>query len=245
MTSTLAPRWLAFGIHLTVSILILALLLLVIFFVWYPYDLIYAGGIDGLKIIIGVDLVLGPLLTLIIYTPNKKGLNFDLSMIALLQFVCLIGGLWLVYNERPLVQVLADDGIHLIAASDFEYYDIELVDFPGSTPKHILLDLPEDRSTISSIKMATELADNKPFMLRTDLYRPMVAQSKFTYERRIAFIRESLSATQFNVPKHLGKLNCDWIPIHSKHFVGYACTSYEKGVIKLSRKTNEASADTN
>jgi hypothetical protein len=102
----------AFALHLLISALILITLLIVIFFVWYPNGLISAGGLTGLKILIGVDLILGPVLTLIVFSPGKKGLKFDLALIAIIQISCLIYGLWTIYSQRPLVQVLIDDGVH-------------------------------------------------------------------------------------------------------------------------------------
>ena len=58
-------RFSAFSIHFGISLLIFAALSAVILLVWYPgYFFELDGGWEGLRIIIGVDLVLGPLLTL-------------------------------------------------------------------------------------------------------------------------------------------------------------------------------------
>jgi hypothetical protein len=54
-----------------------------------------AGGWEGLRIVIAVDLVLGPLLTLVVYKAGKSSLTFDLSCIAIFQIACLGGGVWL------------------------------------------------------------------------------------------------------------------------------------------------------
>ena len=78
---SLAGRIKAFLIHLGISLVILFVLLYLLVFVWYPPPLFAAdGGMQGLKIILGVDLVLGPLLTLMVYNPAKgwKRLKFDL-----------------------------------------------------------------------------------------------------------------------------------------------------------------------
>jgi hypothetical protein len=234
MSYKVKSRWLAFGIHLSISLIVLMALLSLIFFVWFPHDLIFAGGINGLKILMGVDLILGPLLTLIVYKHGKKGLAFDLTLIALLQFACLFAGTWLVFNERPLVQLLADDGVHLLAASDFKQYDIQLSALPGSYPKHVLLELPEDLSILDNIKFNTELVDNKPFTFRDDLYLPIEGIEQQRFSRRIEFIQSSMSAAELARLNNLHNESCAWVPLTSKHNFGYACTSFSKGIIRLS-----------
>lgn len=100
---TINTRLSAFVAHLFISAAILAILLVIIFFYWYPGDLIHAGATDGLRILVGVDLILGPLLTLIVFNKDKKSLRTDLTIIGLIQFFCLAGGLWLVNNENRLL----------------------------------------------------------------------------------------------------------------------------------------------
>lgn len=230
-----STRKAAFGIHFSISLLILILLLAVIFFVWYPYDLIYAGGIDGLKILMGVDLILGPLLTLIVFKPGKKGLKLDLTLIGTLQILCLCYGLWMVHSQRPMVQVLIDDGVHLLSAADINQYQVDTEGLAGKTPKNVMMDLPEDQNSWGAIKFATELDENKPFSFRDDLYLPMGEVSQKKYDKRLDVV------LQRNEDPKLQQLNssgerCTWIPIISVHVTGYACHSYENGIEKLSDK---------
>ncbi len=83
-------RWQAFGIHLVISTLLLLAMLAIILLLWYP-GLLFSvdGGWMGLRIVIGVDLVLGPLLTLVVFKAGKPGLKFDLSCIAAFQLICM------------------------------------------------------------------------------------------------------------------------------------------------------------
>ena len=101
---SLRPRLIAFSFHFVFSFLIFLLLTYFLLFVWYPgflFDI--NGGWEGLRIIIFVDLVLGPLLTFIIFDKNKSRdeLKRDLSIIAIIQFICLFAGVYIVYKERP------------------------------------------------------------------------------------------------------------------------------------------------
>ena len=76
-----------------------------------------------MRIIIAVDLVLGPLLTLIVFKAGKPGLKFDLAVIGLFQSVCLIAGTWVVYQERPLFFVYYEDRFYSANADTFARYD--------------------------------------------------------------------------------------------------------------------------
>lgn len=103
-----ANRWQAFGLHILVSLLIFVVLAAVIFFWWYPGFLFrYDGGLEGMKLIAGVDFFIGPLLTLLVYKVGKKTLRFDLACIAALQLVCIVGGMWAVWQSRPIAVVYA------------------------------------------------------------------------------------------------------------------------------------------
>ena len=66
----------AFLIHLGVSFAIFLALASLVVFVWYP-DFFFStdGGWQGMRIIIAVDLVLGPTLTLIVFKPGMPGLK--------------------------------------------------------------------------------------------------------------------------------------------------------------------------
>ena len=86
-------RWKAFGIHLAISLVVFLALLGIIILLWYPGILFSIdGGWEGLKIVMGVDVVLGPLLTLVVFKVGKPGLKFDLTCIAVAQIACMVTG---------------------------------------------------------------------------------------------------------------------------------------------------------
>ncbi len=96
----------ASAIHLAISSVVFLVILYFILFQWYPFPFFNTdGGWQGIRLIIAVDLVLGPLLTLIIFNPSKKIREkiFDLSCIALVQCIVLGWGVYTVYNQRPVV----------------------------------------------------------------------------------------------------------------------------------------------
>ena len=97
-------RFQAAGIHFGISFAIFIALVIMVFTVWYPGILsqVDTGWHRALLLIAGVDLVLGPLLTLIVFNPAKKSLKFDLSVIAIAQLSALVAGLYTVHTTRPL-----------------------------------------------------------------------------------------------------------------------------------------------
>lgn len=119
--------------------------------VWYPWPLFEAAGGSGLIfILLGVDVVLGPFITLIIFRPGKKGLKFDLTVLALLQFAALVYGIHTVYLARPVYLVFTVDRFDLVAAKDLDPVDLEKVtraEFkhpPLGRPRYVAAVSPSD-----------------------------------------------------------------------------------------------------
>ena len=141
-------RYQAFTIHLGISLAIFIGALWILYSFWYPGFLFSAdGGWDGVEILIGVDLVIGPLLTLIVYKPGKPQLKLDLSIIALIQGICLAAGLWIIYSQRPILIVYVDGQFYSMSSKPFKEANVDLPDlsqFPGSEPKWVMVDIPED-----------------------------------------------------------------------------------------------------
>ena len=96
-------RYQAFAVHMAISLVIFFILLVCITQYWYPGILFDTGnGWKAIGMIVGIDLVLGPLLTLIVFNHNKSSLKFDLAIIALVQTAALVYGTWTIYTSHPL-----------------------------------------------------------------------------------------------------------------------------------------------
>lgn len=112
----------AFAIHLTTSVTIFLIFLGIMFFVWYPAPyFVIDGGWKVLRILAGANLVLGPLLTLIVFKPGKPSLKFDLSCIVLLQLGALLYGGTVIYQQRPAFVVFGVDRFTSIPAAEMEF----------------------------------------------------------------------------------------------------------------------------
>lgn len=112
-------RWKASFIHLLISLVVVGSAAAYIVYFWYPPALMHMAKADRLLMLIaGVDLVVGPMLTLIIYKAGKPKLKMDLAIIALIQFSFLAYGLYTTWNSRPIFLVAVPDRFELVFANE-------------------------------------------------------------------------------------------------------------------------------
>jgi hypothetical protein len=177
-SSSWRDRFVASGIHLSVSVIIACAAGLLVFGIWYPplYREI-SGGRELFTLLITVDVILGPLLTFAIFNKTKptKELKRDLAIIVALQIFALGYGLWTVWAARPVHMVFEYDRFRVVHAVDVP---AELL---NKTPKEVNA-LPLSGPTLLSLrkftsdreKMETTLAALNGLSLsaRPDLWQP-------------------------------------------------------------------------
>lgn len=113
----------ASGIHLVISLALAALAALLVFAVWYPYPYReISGGRELFLLVVTVDVIMGPLMTLAVFNLNKprKELRRDLAVIGVLQLAALAYGLWTVAVARPVHLVFEIDRFRVVHAVDIE-----------------------------------------------------------------------------------------------------------------------------
>lgn len=108
--------------HLLVSILFALVAIYLVFFVWHPNPLQIAVGVTSIFVMmLAIDVILGPLLTLIVATsPSKKTLKFDLAVIALIQLIAYFYGVYNIAISRP-VYLAYDNGLVELVQADTVY----------------------------------------------------------------------------------------------------------------------------
>ena len=114
----------ASALHLAISLGIATLAALLVFGWWYPYPYReLSGGRELFAFVVAVDVVLGPLITLVIFNTSKTRchLAMDFTVIGLLQVAALAYGLWTMFIARP---------VHLV----FEYHRMAVVHAVDITP---------------------------------------------------------------------------------------------------------------
>ena len=143
-------RYKAFGTHLLGSVVVALLTSALVFMVWYPGLLASATGVIGVfLIVLAVDVVIGPLITLIVFNTAKKELKRDLAVVLLLQLAALGYGVHTVWVARPVYQVFNTDRFDLAYANDFDEAKLkkatsaEFGSLPWSGPRTIAAKRPE------------------------------------------------------------------------------------------------------
>ena len=113
----------ASGIHLGISLIIAALAAALVFGVWYPYPYSeISGGRELFLIVVTVDVILGPLITLTVFNRRKPWteLRRDLAFVGLIQLAALAYGLWTVAVARPVHLVFEIDRFRVVHAIEVE-----------------------------------------------------------------------------------------------------------------------------
>ena len=121
------------GVHFGVSALVALAVAALVFGIWFPHPYRQlAGGTDLFFLVMGVDLVCGPLLTLVLYNPAKpkRELFIDLGLVVIVQLAALAYGMWSVHAARPLYLVHELDRFKVIARVDVD--GLELRNLPES-----------------------------------------------------------------------------------------------------------------
>ena len=160
MTLDSLNRWKAAGIHLCLSALIAATVVVVMLAVWYPRP--YFDAMSGqtlLALIVGVDVTLGPFLTLLVFElKNKtlKALKFDLAVIATCQVAALAYGVWVTYEARPVYTAFVKDRFDVVAANEIDPNDLaagpsEYRTLSLTGPRLIGVRLPTDPKELSDL----------------------------------------------------------------------------------------------
>lgn len=112
--------------HFAASFLVALIVGALVFGVWFPHPFRQlAGGTELFFLIMGVDIVCGPLLTFVLFNPAKpkRELFVDLGLVVVLQLAALAYGMWTVHQARPLYLVHEVDRFKTIAMADLGTVD--------------------------------------------------------------------------------------------------------------------------
>jgi hypothetical protein len=224
-------RWKAFGIHLAISAVLGACILGVLFFVWFPPPLFSVIGADRLGVlIIVIDVIVGPFLTLIVFNKAKKWLKFDLAVIALLQLGFLAYGLSFMLPYRPVFLVAAVDRFELVLAQDLSPADLR----QGQAPQFRRLSwtgpvlaaavLPEDLNERNELLFATMFEGGTDIHQLPRLYRPYAehTESLMREARPLEWLIGRQPAVRpmiedFIARRRLKLVDLWYLPLHARH----------------------------
>lgn len=221
-------RPLAAGIHLALSIAAVGLLAAVMVLVWYPPPtFMHDGGWQVLRLILLVDVVLGPLLTLIVFDRAKKGLRRDLALIAATQIAALVYGAGIMVQYRPAFVAELDANLYTVTWPDLARGSPNLAPArelaaDGPAPVTVTIALP------AGIPERTRLRDEAKqsgiaLIYRANLYAAMTPQRlREVFDRGVAIA--GLAARDAAVRRELDRvLRTHGLPVERLAFVPMQC----------------------
>ena len=170
-------RLIAFSIHLAISAVVALFVMLLVFKLWYPAPMHQLIGVEKIFfLIIGIDVIIGPVLTFIVFKRDKPSLKFDLSVIALLQISAFIYGIWTVSLGRPAWVVFNVDRFDLVQVLELDTKSRENTppayrEAPWFGPKWVYAKAPDDVEERNTLTLESVFA-GVDLPQRPDLYQP-------------------------------------------------------------------------
>jgi hypothetical protein len=175
-----------FLIHLAASVVLALIASGIIFLIWYPSPLEQAIGVASIVLLLlGVDVVAGPLLTLAVCKQGKKSLKYDLAIIVLIQFSAFIYGIHIIAQGRPVWIALHENSFHVVQAYQMHHAYIEKANNnyqnPGIFgPQWVAVRKPNSEEKPSVFE---GLMKGVLFIERADLYEPLTDQLVLVKEK--------------------------------------------------------------
>lgn len=178
LNSSLKFRLKAFGIHLGISILIALVSLYIVFMVWHPAPLAKVVGVTQIFIMmLGIDVILGPLLTFIVARQGKKSLKFDVAVIIVLQFTAFTYGIYNIAISRPVYIAFDTSRFEVVQANNIPEFSLKEATSPYDVlgwgqPKFVAVK-PVASISQKNNRLFVELETDVAPSMQPNLYEPL------------------------------------------------------------------------
>lgn len=190
------PKLKAFGAHLVISVVVFAAIIALTVWLWYPPPFFWIdGGVQITLLAATIDIVAGPLLTFVVYRPNKPRLMMNLAVIAAVQAAALAWGVGTLYSQRPVLMAF-------VPASQNRFFPVtgaqiaggersldELRKLSPHRPAMVFIELPEDPA--EATRLLTSQASS--VLRHTERFRSVDG------ERLLRIVRASRTPKQYEI----------------------------------------------
>jgi hypothetical protein len=228
-----AAKLRAFGTHFALSLAIFAAIIWVCMELWYPAPYFWIdGGWFAVRIAAVVDVIAGPLLTLVVFRPGKRWMAANLAVIAFVQAAFLAWGVIVLQRERPLLALY-------IGAPAERFYPVtrelavhglrpieEVLALSAERPPLLAVRLPDDPEKARDLLQAS-LQGRSGVLRRTELFEPLEGEqlkkllAAGRSRDRIAGVWPIADANIQRFLAERGKRFEDYafIPVHGRYYV--------------------------
>ncbi len=203
----------AFLIHLAISTAIISIVFALIFFFWYPSPYFEANGAwSVIRVLVMVDLVMGPLLTLVLFKKGKPGLILDLCIIAIVQLSALAYGINVIYGERPYYLVFAVDRLEVVGKVEVDAEKLkypELKNKPSKGPILVFADFPEDTEERNKFLFEVTMEGKPDLERRPEYFHPYILNKDkvITKAKPLSDLHKNDESIKMKIDKFLQKNN--------------------------------------
>lgn len=192
--------------HLLASVLVALAVAALVFGIWYPQPYgELAGGQDLFRLLVAVDVVCGPLLTLVVYSPRKPRTELirDIGLVVLIQLAALGYGLHSMMQARPVWLAFEGDRFRVVSVPDLlpgslqnAPLTLRSLSLTGPLPLGVRLVAGTDANFQDSVRQALE--GHHP-AFRPERWVDYAQQSD-----RVRQVAKPLSGLQARYPQHIG-----------------------------------------
>ena len=179
-------KFIATAIHFLVTLTLAACAAALIFLVWFPHPFAtMIGGTELFLLVVGCDIALGPLISLVIYDSRKsrRELITDYSIVGAVQIAALVYGVFILAGTRPVYVSFSVDRLEVVTARDIT--DAELA--AARRPEYAKRPLTGPRLVATTVVQADQNDALFEGLKGNDVYQ----RPKFyvPYETKVAEIR--------------------------------------------------------
>lgn len=168
-----------FLIRLLATVAALLIVYLLLRFLWFPDGYFALSGIGRLLLVLlGVNVVVGPVLSALVYRPGKRGLKFDLVVLATIEIAILSWALLAFDARRPAIAVFAVDRFELLPKAEIDAMPLDgecRARLRGVGPKLKYAALPTDGEALSRLIDETVFQGQPDIDRRPEFWQPYAA----------------------------------------------------------------------
>lgn len=151
------------------------------------------GGHEIFFLVVGIDVVLGPLLTLVVFKSGKRSLVFDLTMIAALQIAALAYGVSVLLEARPAYVAALGDKFQVVQATEVTGANLAKAQtaMPWWGPTWVGTKAPEGRYDIDAVRDVTDVGGGRGHFPQLHIPYQTMAQEVLQKSRPISALKTS------------------------------------------------------
>lgn len=223
------PKFFVFTLHFLATAALAAIAAALIFLIWFPAPFArMVGGTELFMLVVGCDVVLGPLLSLVIYDPRKTRLALivDYSVVGVVQLAMMVYGVYIVAGTRPVIVAFSRDRLEVVTAREINAAELAA----ARTPQYRSLSLSGPRY----VSVEVPKADQQDALFQSVSGNEEHQRPKFyvPYEAALAQIRKrarTIAALEKKFPDYrpaldaavresgLGMDAARWLPVHHRN----------------------------